>query len=302
MLQISQASENLIVDEEVGSPATYTKRYQHPEWPGGASGITVAIGYDAGYQSSSGVHADWDGQIASGMVDVLASVAGLKGTNAQINLASVRNQITIPFDAAMKVFDNVDKPRWVERTSNALSNCDKLAPDCLGALTSLSYNRGASYNLTGDRYREMNAIKAHMGAQQFDKIPAEFRSMKRLWNNGLVGRREREALLFERGLSIMSGKHTEATAPKAPTRQQQVNRKAGKIGGTIGAGTGAGAGGSSKPNAVQGHEVFFVIAIAIVMAAAAAAITLWLNRHQQLPKADPIPVPTTTPTPTPKVV
>jgi GH24 family phage-related lysozyme (muramidase) len=81
----------------------------------------------------------------------------------------------------------------------ALPNCDKLSPDSLGAIVSLAYNRGASF---GPGRPEMHNIYNHMVAQQFDKIPAEFVSMTRLWPKGgdLYRRRLHEAELFKAGL------------------------------------------------------------------------------------------------------
>ena len=48
----------------------------------------------------------------------------------------------------------------------------------------------------------MRAIRALMASENFAGIPAQFRSMKRIWPNvkGLQSRREREAQLFEAGL------------------------------------------------------------------------------------------------------
>ena len=48
MARSSQAAIDLIVREEVGSQARYKHKYQHPEWPGGASGVTIGVGYDCG--------------------------------------------------------------------------------------------------------------------------------------------------------------------------------------------------------------------------------------------------------------
>ena len=56
--------------------------------------------------------------------------------------------------------------------------------------------------MASNRYREMRAIKWHMQHEDYWKIPAELRAMKRIWPyvKGLQARREREAKLFERGL------------------------------------------------------------------------------------------------------
>jgi len=285
-LKISDAARELIVDEEVGSQATYIKKYQHPEWPGGASGVTIGIGYDVGYQSKEEVHSDWSGTLPSVMVDKLESVTGLKAQAAKSALPLVKSDIQVPWDSAMHVFDNVDEPRWIARTSEALPNCDKLHPDCLGSLTSISYNRGASYSAAGDRYEEMRAIKALMAGEEFAKIPSQIRSMKRLWTNGLVGRREREAKLFERGLAIMSGIHTEETAPKVRTRSEEVKRSAAQTGTIAGTAGGVGTGTSPKPEVVKGHAEIYVAGAVLICIVVGVALTLYLGRHQKLPKAD----------------
>jgi hypothetical protein len=58
MHQISQAAINHIIAEEVSSPAYYERHYRKPEWPGGASGVTVGNGYDLGYASPQKIRDD----------------------------------------------------------------------------------------------------------------------------------------------------------------------------------------------------------------------------------------------------
>jgi len=142
-----------------------------------------------------------------GLVDALVSVAGVHGSAARAQLVRLRAIVVVPWDAAMSVFQDHDVPKWALICENYLPNFDDLPPDCRGALLSLAYNRGPSFDNVGDRYAEMRAIKADMAAQNFSDIPAEFRSMKRLWPGtsmrGLVLRREHEARLFEQGLATM---------------------------------------------------------------------------------------------------
>jgi GH24 family phage-related lysozyme (muramidase) len=114
--------------------------------------------------------------------------------------------VSVPFSAASAVFQQTSVPRTTAETANALPGSDALSPDCMGALVSLVYNRGPSFSADGDRYTEMRAIKTDVMQKRFADIPAQLRSMKRLWAGdpnaaGLVRRRELEALLFEQGLS-----------------------------------------------------------------------------------------------------
>ena len=150
------------------------------------------------------IRADWGGKIDGAMVAVLAGVAGLTGAAAQRALGEVRPLVLIEWDAAIAVFCETSLPKYLAMTRNALPNFDQLSPTCRGVLTSLVYNRGASFSKQGTRYQEMRAIKAHMIAKAFDRIPVELRKMKRLWTTpnvrGVALRREREAKLFEKGL------------------------------------------------------------------------------------------------------
>jgi hypothetical protein len=203
MVRSSQAAIDLIVAEEVSSQAVYQARYQHPEWPGGASGVTIGIGYDCGYSTANTIQGDWGDKLPATMVQALQDVAGIHGSPANSHAHQLRGIVTVPWAAAMAVFIGRDMPKWERIVSQALPNTDKLAPDSFGALNSLAYNRGASFSGAGDRYREMRAIKVCMASGQFAEIPDEIRSMKRLWPAaaGLRNRRDHEAALFAKGLA-----------------------------------------------------------------------------------------------------
>lgn len=203
MIRSSQAAINLIVMEEVSSKAAYEARYQHPEWPGGASGVTIGIGYDCGYSTSATIHADWGDKLPAAMVQHLQDVAGIHGSPAKSYAHALHGVVTVPWDAAMAVFSLRDMPKWENLVAHALPNTEKLTPDSFGALVSLAYNRGTSFSNSGDRYREMRDIKVHMATNAFSEVPGDIRAMKRLWPNmkGLRDRRDHEAALFVKGLS-----------------------------------------------------------------------------------------------------
>lgn len=205
---ISQDAIDLIVGAEIGSEADYRRQYHKPEWPQGTSGVTIGIGYDCGYTTSEKLAQDWKGVIPDDMIAKLQQACGVTGRAAAPLAKLLADQgVDIPFDVAMSVFKKTDIPRWVGIVQRALPNTDALSEDCLGALVSLAYNRGASFSTAGERYQEMNNIEQHMANRNFTAIPAEFRAMKRLWPNlrGLLIRREKEAQLFERGLGKAAG-------------------------------------------------------------------------------------------------
>ncbi len=203
---ISQAAFDLIVQEETGGRAYYERRYLHPDWPRGVSGVTIGCGYDCGYQTADEIARDWGNILPASMVSELQGVAGIKGFPARSHAASLRGIVTVSWDAALKVFYNIDVPKYTAEVLNALPNARLLSRDSLGALVSLDFNRGDHFQSPGDRFLEMRNIRTHMMAENYGAIPAEFRSMKRIWPLGtedhvdLTNRREHEALLFEKGL------------------------------------------------------------------------------------------------------
>jgi GH24 family phage-related lysozyme (muramidase) len=100
----------------------------------------------------------------------------------------------------MAVFEEVTIPTWFLRTLRIYPQVGEIHGDCAAALVSLVFNRGAS--LTGDRRKEMLRIQELLRVGELDKIPEQFRAMKRLWpdSRGLRRRRDEEATLFEQGL------------------------------------------------------------------------------------------------------
>lgn len=203
MLTISDAAADLIIREENSSEAYYNKLCRGFEWPGGASGPTVGIGYDCGYVTRPECVDDWTPYVSSETVEALLAGVGLQGTRAQAWVRQHRRDVDITWDQALAQFRGSTLPKWIERTSRALPNCEMLNPTCFGVLVSLTYNRGPSYRREGARYTEMRNILAHMKAQKFGLIPNEIKMMSRIWpkTSGVHKRRFNEAKLFSLGLS-----------------------------------------------------------------------------------------------------
>lgn len=224
----SQAAFDLIVAEEVSSKEVYSRKYRRPEWPGASSGPTVGIGYDLGQTDPGTIRADWIAIVSRPMLDVMVGCSGFTSGAGKAKTAQVRNLIDIPWDSAIAVHKQCVIPRWEARVQAALPNTNLLTGDSFGALLSLVFNRGPSFNNAGDRYREMRNIKAYMGTKEFHRIPAEFRAMKRLWPNliGLQRRRDREAALFAKGLlpTPVSRPIPQSTQPSPPSAAPAISR------------------------------------------------------------------------------
>lgn len=193
----------LIVSEEVSDAAYYTRHYQGFDWPAGASGPTIGIGYDCGYVTPAEARADWDGILPPAAIEIVVRACGIKGEAAHGFVGKYRNAVSVPYALALAEFQGREMSKWEARVAADLPNTEILSGDCFGAIVSLAYNRGASFDLPGPRFAEMRAIKAHMAAKEPAKIPAEILQMRRLWPSGgdLWKRRGHEAALFLRGMA-----------------------------------------------------------------------------------------------------
>lgn len=206
MARSSQAAIDLIVGHEIGSRAAYEKKYKRPVRPGGQSGVTVAIGYDLGYVTRDKVAKDFGPYLPAAMIIAMQNVVGLKGQSAQNALNQIKNRVEIPWDVAMRIFTDVDLPRYEAMLMKACPGVENLPPDCFGALASTTYNRGpGGFTASGDRFSEMRVIRADIIAKNYADIPKQIRKMKRIWQGqpnmaGLLRRRDDEAKLFEVGL------------------------------------------------------------------------------------------------------
>jgi hypothetical protein len=209
MAMPSQKLINFTVVKEVSGEDYYKKHLARPEWPGGASGVTVGIGYDLGYTSQAKLREDWGGIVDADTLSWMEKCLGVKGDAARSLLSSVRPHIEIAWDQAMRVFLHRDVPKYTEDTIAHVPGADKLPPDCLGVLFSISYNRGVNcWIASGDRYNECRSIRQLIGEGKLDLVADEIEHMCRLWPSdskskpdaGLRTRRRQEAQYWRDGL------------------------------------------------------------------------------------------------------
>lgn len=188
---------NKIIGWETGGKAYYNKYLQTPSWPGGDSGVTVAVGIDIGYLTKDRV-AEIFSFLPASQVTELQSACGYKGTKAKAQLGPKMAQIHIAYEDAVRVFQKYSVPEYTKQLLSIYPTAPQLNPDTAAMLLSLVYNRGTS--LKGASRVDMADI-AHITetieAEDYPEIANEIEDMKRLWVgkglDGLVQRREEEA-------------------------------------------------------------------------------------------------------------
>ena len=207
---LNKKSLDLILEFEVGGGENYYNKFlKNPTWPEGQSGVTIGVGYDLGYVNKSEFSEDWK-DLPKEIFDRLYKVVGIKGYNAK-NLIRGLKDISIPWDLALKVFNNKTVSKFWNLTKETFPNFDNLPEDAKGGLVSLVFNRGNG--LEGDRRREMKLIRDGMKlVSSFDQkaltfIANQIRNMKRIWiggsiEKGMSRRRDAEAKLIEESLKV----------------------------------------------------------------------------------------------------
>ena len=207
---LNDKSLKLILEFEVGGGENYYNKFlKNPAWPGEQSGVTIGVGYDLGYVNKAEFSEDWK-DLPKETFDRLYKVVGIKGYNAK-NLIRGLKDISIPWDLALKVFNNKTVTKFYNLTRETFPNFDNLPEDAKGGLVSLVFNRGAA--LEGDRRREMKLIRDGMKlVSNYDQkaltfIANQIRNMKRIWaggsiEKGMSRRRDAEAKIIEESLKV----------------------------------------------------------------------------------------------------
>lgn len=202
--KIAPEAVRMIVLFEVTSQQRYEAKYQQPVWPGGASGVTIGIGCDLGYYLRKWLDQDWTGFLDAANLNMLEPACGKKGADAKRLIPQLRS-VVLPWQPAIEQFETRLLPLYIGLTLQAVGFAEQLSDKSLGALVSLVYNRGPSFNKSGDRYKEMRAIKAALISGNYRAIPDQITAMKSLWDikkfPGLHIRRDMEAALFREGLA-----------------------------------------------------------------------------------------------------
>ena len=207
---LSKKSLDLILEFEVGGGENYYNKFlKNPSWPGEQSGVTVGVGYDLGYVNKTEFTNDWK-ELPQKDFDRLYKVVGIKGISAKDLIRGLKD-ISIPWDLALKVFNNKTVTKFYNLTRQTFPNFDNLPEDAKGGLVSLVFNRGNS--LEGDRRREMKLIRDGMklvsiyDQKALSFIANQIRKMKRIWiggsiEKGMSRRRDAEAKIIEDSLKV----------------------------------------------------------------------------------------------------
>jgi hypothetical protein len=202
--RLDPAAFDLIIRFEVGGGQSYYDKFlARPSWPGGASGVTIGVGYDLGYEEHFAD--DWQSRLPIGVFTRLARCLHKTGSVARQAISGVHD-IEIPWESALEVFNDRSLPSQIRKTLLAFPHsADRLPAPAFGALVSLVFNRGPSLDHS-DRRREMVAIHDAIEADRPHLclyVATQLRNMKRLWKDDpdsdgdLFDRREAEAALVE---------------------------------------------------------------------------------------------------------
>jgi GH24 family phage-related lysozyme (muramidase) len=190
---LSTGGHALILEFETGGQQGYNQR---PEWPGGASGVTVGVGYDTGYYSHKVILADWQ-SLADYDRARLADCSGLTDGRAHERTKTLHD-LVVRWDLAVDVFDRVDVAREFANAKRAMPGFEDLRANAQAAIISTGFNRGWSF--AGPNRVEWRAIRDLVPIRDYEGIAAQERKMVRVWagtsiESGMRRRRTAESNL-----------------------------------------------------------------------------------------------------------
>lgn len=195
-LLTSQGRALLLEFEVGGGKSYYDKLLARPTWPEFASGVTIGIGYDLGYNSPAVIAEDWS-ELPQEWVKRLVSCAGITGQKAKGRIAALRD-IVIPWDVSMRVFERVTVTKFRQLCVRTWPEYRELTDTCQDSLLSLTFNRGNS--MVGEKRKHMRAIRDLCPSQDYPGIAGQERAMVVIWRGttieaGMHRRRFAEALV-----------------------------------------------------------------------------------------------------------
>lgn len=193
-LLLSSNGRALVLEFETGGREGYDP---HPEWPGGASGVTVGIGYDCGYYSPKVILSDW-APLKTNDRTRLAAASGLTGQRAHVRKNEVHD-IFVQWAIATDVFDRVDVAREFSNAKHVIPGFEDLRPNAQAAWISLIFNRGSG--MSGPNRQEMRVARDLVPGRDYEGMAHQFVKMKRVWagtsiERGMYRRRDAEAKLI----------------------------------------------------------------------------------------------------------
>jgi GH24 family phage-related lysozyme (muramidase) len=196
-MKLNDKGIEFIVNEETGGRAHYEKVYKSTfTWPGGASGPTAMVGIDIGYYTEEEVDKIFKPLTDNTELFLIRGGRGLKGISAKEYTVKLKG-ITFTWEEAIQTFKEFILLKFTKLTERAFPGVVELHENAQAAIVSLVFNRGTSFK--GSSRVEMLELKNIIASSKdYDKMAAQFKSMKRLWDktSGLVGRRDREAELL----------------------------------------------------------------------------------------------------------
>lgn len=195
-MKLNDKGIEFIVAEETGGRTYYEKVYKSTfTWPGGQSGATAMVGIDIGYYTEAEIDRIFKPLTEPTELALIQEGRGLKGLSAKEYTVRLKG-ITFSWDEAIQTFKEFILPKFTALTSKTFPGIDELHENAQAAVVSLVFNRGVS--LKGPSRVEMLNLRDIIRTDKnYSKMAEQIRSMKRLWDktSGLVGRREREAVL-----------------------------------------------------------------------------------------------------------
>ena len=178
----------------------------HPYWPKGKSGVTLGVGWDAGYHSEAELRETW-APLGAETISQLANATGKRGREAQTLIPALRS-IEIPRSLSIRIFTDSLKDHYYPFVVHVFPGLERLPADIQVVFISVVFNRGAGMGSDPDwgiatqvdQRWEIRRMREDVKRADVFAIYAHLGTMKRLWQGAdhrglLIRRRDEQALI-----------------------------------------------------------------------------------------------------------
>jgi len=179
---------------------------QHPYWPAGSSGVTLGIGWDAGYHTRAELERVW-AELGADALARLNAASEKKGPEAKALIPQLKS-IEVPTDVSRHVLVKSLDEYYYSFVMTVFPGLEQLTKEVKVVFISLVFNRGLSmghepdwrFAKEVDRRWEFRELRDDVKRTDMFAIYTHLGTMKRLWEasgpRGLrIRRRDEQALI-----------------------------------------------------------------------------------------------------------
>ncbi|OCP05795.1 MULTISPECIES: hypothetical protein [unclassified Ensifer] len=139
--------------------------------------VSIGFGYSLFNVTRQKFEADWGDILDDDVVEKLVPALGLRGDAVDAFLASDAGKVSISYAEAKDNFIRTTFGPYAGRLLTSIPQARELSPDCFGAVMSVAYFKGFTFDSNAVRNEGMRSLKKAIEERDLGSIPGIIRSL-----------------------------------------------------------------------------------------------------------------------------